>query len=686
VTTVPPLGVRHGVEGTTFAVLSGSASSIDLCLFDERGREERVPLTHRAGMTWWAAPGHVPAGTRYGYRVSGPEPADHAKLLLDPYVEAVEGTVRWDGALHRRGEDSAPFVPRGLVLAPPGSRPVERDVRPRVAWSDTVVYEANVRNLTMRHPSVPAAERGTYLGLSHPSVIDHLVGLGVTTLELLPLQQFVDGEHLVRAGLRNLWGYDPVAFLAPHNGYAASAAPGAAVPELRAAVRALHDAGIEVVVDLVVNHTAEGGSDGPTLGLRGFDESAYYVVDGRGPVDETGCGNTLDLRAPAALRLVLDTMRHWVLVHGVDGFRFDLAAVLGRQGPDRAFSAGGALFAAIWADPVLAGIKLIAEPWDLGPHGYQLGHFPPEWAEWNGRFRDTVRDFWRGAPSTVAPLAEALTGTAERFRSPGRAPQASVNFVTCHDGFTLADLVTYERKRNEANQEDNRDGTDDNRSWNCGIEGPTERADVLALRARQRRNLLATVLVSCGVPMLCGGDELGRTQRGNNNAYCQDNDVSWFDWAHADADLTRFVADLVALRRDLPVFRRNAWSTGTADTFGVVDIAWFDVDGRPMADASWHRADLHAVAMRHDGRICGPDAASVLVLCNAQGNRLLFRVPEGDPVPTWWRLVDTAAADPSGAIGAGRPVAPGDRVRVDAHSLVVLVGPPGAAANADHRP
>ncbi len=683
-TAVPPLGVRHGSDGTTFAVVSGTARAIDLCLFDERGREDRIPLTERSGAVWWAAPGHVPSGTPYGFRVVGDGPSDHAKLLLDPYAEAVHGELRRVPALLRRGEDSAPFVPRSLV--PPGAVPVERDVRPRVAWTDTVIYEANVRSLTMRHPAVPVAERGTYLGLTHPALIEHLVDLGVTTLELLPLQHFVDGAHLAPLGLRNLWGYDPVAFLAPHAGYAASSAPGAAVRELRAAVRALHDAGIEVVVDLVVNHTAEGGRDGPTLTLRGFDEAAYYALAGGEPVDETGCGNTLDLGSPAALRLVLDTMRHWVLVHGVDGFRFDLATVLGRSGPDRTFSSGAALFSAIWADPVLAGVKLIAEPWDLGPHGYQLGRFPADWAEWNGRFRDTVRDFWRRSPGTLAPLAEVLTGTAERFRTPGRSPQASINFVTCHDGFTLADLVSYDRKHNDANGEDGRDGTDDNRSWNCGVEGPTDRADVRTRRRRLRYDLLASVLLSCGVPMLAGGDELGRTQHGNNNAYCQDNDISYLDWSHADEECTRVVARLTALRRALPVLRRNAWSTGEPDADGVVDIAWFDVDGRPMDAAAWHRPDAAAVAMRHDGRVCGPEGTSVLLLCNAGGNRLLFRIPEDDPVGAWWRVVDTAAPDPVPSTLSGRPAGPGDRVRVDAHALVVLVGPSGAAANAVHRP
>ena len=625
-------GAHSEGDGVRFAVFSSVADGVDVCVFDEGGRETRHPLELGDGGVWH---GHVPGaghGTRYGFRVHGPWDrgaglfCNAAKLLLDPYARAVHGGVEWHAAVNGADPaDSAPYVPRSVVSVEPFEWGDDRP--PRTALADSVIYEAHVKGLTYLHPDVPESLRGTYAGLAHPAVIEHLQRLGVTAVELLPVHQFVHDGPLVARGLRNYWGYQPIGYFAPHNEYAAS---GDAVAEFKQMVRALHAAGLEVLLDVVYNHTAEGNQDGPTLCFRGLDNPAYYRLaeDRRYYVDDTGVGNTLDTHRPAALRLVMDSLRYWAQEMHVDGFRFDLAATLGRGASD--FDPFGAFLDAVGQDPVLSEVKLIAEPWDWG--GYDLGDFPAGWSEWNGRYRDTVRDFWRGAPGMLADFATRLTGSPDLFGH-GRRPTASINLVTVHDGFTLNDLVSYDAKHNEANGEGNRDGNDDNRSWNCGAEGPNDDPSVLELRARQRRNFLATLLLSEGVPLLLGGDELGRTQRGNNNAYCQDNEISWVDWTQADRELSEFVARVCRLRREHHVFRRTRF-------FAAGELRWLRPDGQRMEAADWSNPGARAVTV---------GGADGLLLVNAWWEPLSFRLPDDR---TWAVELDTA--DPTiGRLASG---------------------------------
>ena len=625
-------GAHSEGDGVRFAVFSSVADGVDVCVFDEGGRETRHPLELGDGGVWH---GHVPGaghGTRYGFRVHGPWDrgaglfCNAAKLLLDPYARAVHGGVEWHAAVNGADPaDSAPYVPRSVVSVEPFEWGDDRP--PRTALADSVIYEAHVKGLTYLHPDVPESLRGTYAGLAHPALIEHLQRLGVTAVELLPVHQFVHDGPLVARGLRNYWGYQPIGYFAPHNEYAAS---GDAVAEFKQMVRALHAAGLEVLLDVVYNHTAEGNQDGPTLCFRGLDNPAYYRLaeDRRYYVDDTGVGNTLDTHRPAALRLVMDSLRYWAQEMHVDGFRFDLAATLGRGASD--FDPFGAFLDAVGQDPVLSEVKLIAEPWDWG--GYDLGDFPAGWSEWNGRYRDTVRDFWRGAPGMLADFATRLTGSPDLFGH-GRRPTASINLVTVHDGFTLNDLVSYDAKHNEANGEGNRDGNDDNRSWNCGAEGPNDDPSVLELRARQRRNFLATLLLSEGVPLLLGGDELGRTQRGNNNAYCQDNEISWVDWTQADRELSEFVARVCRLRREHHVFRRTRF-------FAAGELRWLRPDGQRMEAADWSNPGARAVTV---------GGADGLLLVNAWWEPLSFRLPDDR---TWAVELDTA--DPTiGRLASG---------------------------------
>ena len=599
--------VRDG-GGVRFALLAPGAEEANLCVFDGDA-ERRIELEEYEGVWHGYVPGAGP-GTRYGFRCDGPfDPAagnwwNPSKLLLDPYARLVSGDLVLDDAIfglrdgHQDHRDSAPYVPRSVVADLSydwaGDRP------PGVPWADTVIYELHVRGFTKLHPEVPEELRGTYAGLAHPAAIGHLTTMGVTAVELLPVQHFVSEPALLRKGLRNYWGYNPVAWSAPHAPYAATGDP---VREFRDLVRALHAAGIEVILDVVYNHTAEGDERiGPTLSFRGIDNRAYYLPG----TDWTGTGNTVGFRSPAVLRTVMDSLRYWVTEMHVDGFRFDLAATLAR---------GPSFLDVVWQDPVVSRAKLIAEPWDLGPGGHMSGAFPPPWAEWNDHYRDAVREFWRGRAHGVAELASRLSGSSDVYGGL-RRPYASVNLVTSHDGFSLRDLVTYERKHNEANQEGNRDGTDDNRSWNCGVEGESADPDVDTLRGRQVRNLLTTLLVSIGVPMLAAGDELGRTQRGNNNAYCQDDETSWIDWAGADRELAAFVAGLVRLRHEQPVFRRRSF---LAD----YSVGWYGPDG-PITD--WH-ADLPTLGMFLDGTEVGGD--SFLVVLHAGAEPIHFRLPPG---------------------------------------------------------
>jgi isoamylase len=615
-----PLGAHWDGTGTNVALWSAGATAVDLCLFDPDGTEHRHRLQETTHQVWHGRLPGVGPGQRYGYRVHGPyDPGagsrwNPAKLLLDPYARAVDGELGLDPALFGfrpdgvdagtpDGRDSAPYVPRGVVVH--DSFPWDGDRRPGTAWSDTVIYELHVKGATMRHPDVPPALRGTYAGLAHPAFVEHLRSLGVTAVELLPVHHFVSEPHLLRRGLTNHWGYNTLAYFAPHAAYSSAGSGGAQVTEFKAMVKAMHAAGIEVVLDVVYNHTAEGDSTGPTLSLRGIDNPGYYRLDGANPArytDYTGCGNTLDVRRPQVLAMLMDSLRYWVTEMHVDGFRFDLAAALARSMHD--VDRLSAFFDVVHQDPVVSQVKLIAEPWDIGEGGYQVGNFPPLWTEWNGRYRDTVRDVWSGARVGVRDLAYRLTGSSDLYRSDGRRPFASVNFVTAHDGFTLADLVTYEHKRNEANGEDNRDGESHNRNWNCGVEGPSDDPDVRELRARQVRNLLSTLLLSTGVPMLTAGDELGRTQGGNNNAYCQDNEVSWIDWDGVDDDLLAFVRRLVAVRRGSPVLRQEAFFEGheIPGTGGTRDLAWFAPGGGQLTTAEWFDSGLQTVGMYLDGR------------------------------------------------------------------------------------
>jgi glycogen operon protein len=697
-----PLGATWDGSGTNFAMFSEVADRVQLCLFDSAGAETRLDLTEVDGFVWHC---HLPAvgpGQRYGYRVTGPydpgqgQRCNPAKLLLDPYGKAVDGTLRWDPALfdYQPGNpvrasdtDSAPFMPRSVVVNPYFDWTGDR--QPRTPYHQTVIYEAHVRGLTMRHPQVPAELRGTYSGLASPAVIDHLTRLGVTAIELMPVHQSIPEHQLAERGLTNYWGYNTIGFLAPHNAYSSSAEPHGQVAEFKSMVKALHAAGIEVILDVVYNHTAESGALGPTLSFRGIDNAAYYRLDDADPsvyLDYTGCGNSLNVRHPHALQLIMDSLRYWILDMHVDGFRFDLAAALARElhEVDRL----SAFFELVQQDPVVSQVKLIAEPWDVGAGGYQVGKFPPLWTEWNGKFRDTVRDFWRGQPSSVPEFASRLSGSSDLYETSARRPVASINFVTCHDGFTLTDLVSYNTKHNEANGDHNADGSDDNRSWNCGTEGPTDDPAITELRARQTRNFLATLLLSQGVPMLLAGDELGRTQRGNNNAYCQDNDVSWIDWEAAgkQAGLLEFTSSLIALRRDHPVFRRRRFFSG--ELGGRRDISWLTPAGNEMTGADWSASATRSLAVLLNGDAItepGPRGETIsdqsfLLLFNAADHPVPFTLPAADAAAGWIVVVDTA--DPAAAVAsgddgsAGAPLGPASIRELPGRAVVVLQAVP----------
>ncbi|PGH52642.1 glycogen debranching enzyme GlgX [Streptomyces sp. Ru87] len=679
-----PLGARFrtgpdGVTGTNFALWAGGAEAVEVCLFDDDGTETRCPLTELTHEIWHGFLPGVSPGRRYGFRVHGRwDPWtgarwNPAKLLLDPYARAVDGEFGLPPEVYghvrdwpqqhvadtvRDDRDSAPHVPKGVVVfdETPGDEWAD-DRRPKTPWADTVLYELHVRGFTMRHPGVPERLRGTYAGLAHPAAIEHLTALGVTAVELLPVHQFAHEDHLLRRGLRNYWGYNSIGYFAPHAGYAATGTRGEQVGEFKRMVRALHAAGIEVILDVVYNHTAEANELGPTLSLRGIDNRGYYRLqpDPRRYADYTGCGNTLHVVQPQVLRLITDSLRYWVTEMGVDGFRFDLAAALARSMHD--VDMLSPFLAVIAQDPVLRRVKLVAEPWDIGSGGYQVGAFPPLWTEWNDRYRDTVRDFWRGRLHGVRDLGYRLSGSSDLYAWGGRRPYASVNFVTAHDGFTLRDLVSHQQKHNEANGEGNRDGTDDNRSWNCGAEGETGDPEITALRRRQLRNFLTTLLLSTGVPMLVAGDEMGRTQRGNNNGYCQDNPTGWLDWSLAAdpgwRELRALTARLIALRRAHPVLRRRAFFSGRPQgPEGLRDLAWFTPAGREMTEQDWY-APAATLGMYLSGRdIPGRDERggpvtddSFLVLLHAHHEPLPFTLPG----PPWARgyelLVDTSRED-----------------------------------------
>jgi glycogen operon protein len=691
-----PLGATWDGWGTNFTLFSEVAERVELCLFDEAGdkdalTETRVELTESDGFVWHGyLPGIAP-GQRYGYRVHGPHDpprglrCDGSKLLLDPYGKAVEGDVRWDESLFdyqfasptkRNTADSAPCMPKNVVINP--FFDWGNDRAPQIPYHETIIYEAHVRGLTLCHPEVPAAQRGTYAGLAHPSVIAHLQRLGVTAVELMPVHQFVAEQSLVGRGLTNYWGYNTIGFLAPHNRYSSAGQRGEQVGEFKSMVKALHEAGIEVILDVVYNHTAEGDHMGPTLSFRGIDNAAYYRLSDSERwryLDYTGCGNSLNARHPHSLQLVMDSLRYWILEMHVDGFRFDLAAALARELHD--VDRLSTFFDLVQQDPVVSQVKLIAEPWDVGEGGYQVGNFPPLWTEWNGKYRDTVRDFWRGRSSTVPDFASRITGSSDLYATSGRRPFASINFVTCHDGFTLDDLVSYNNKHNEANGEGNRDGTEDNRSWNCGAEGRTGDQAIAELRARQKRNFLVTLFLSQGVPMLLAGDEMGRTQAGNNNAYCQDSSVSWLDWglAAAEQDLLQFNETLAGLRRDHAVFRRRRFFRGQVPGDEKGDIVWLTPAGGVMTDADWAAGYAKSLAVYLNGdAISEPDPRggkitddSFLLLFNAHSNPLTFTLPDSGYAAGWEVVVDTAQP---GVPGTAR--APKDEIEVRDRAVVVL--------------
>ncbi|GAA4584148.1 glycogen debranching protein GlgX [Planotetraspora phitsanulokensis] len=688
-----PLGATWDGVGTSFSVFSEVAERVELCLFDDDGAETRVDLPEVDGFVWHGyLPGIMP-GQRYGFRVHGPYRPGHghrnnpAKLLLDPYGKAVEGSVRWNESLFSyhftdparlNVDDSAPHMPKNVVVNPFFEWGNDRP--PRTPYHETVIYEAHVRGLTIRHPKVPEEQRGTYAGLAHPSVIEHLQSIGVTAVELMPVHQFVPEHAMVARGLTNYWGYNTIAYLAPHNAYSSAGQRGEQVQEFKAMVRALHEAGIEVILDVVYNHTAEGDHMGPTLGFRGIDNVAYYRLrdeDRRYYLDYTGCGNSLNVRSPHALQLIMDSLRYWVLEMHVDGFRFDLAAALARELHD--VDRLSAFFDLIQQDPVISQVKLIAEPWDVGPGGYQVGNFPPLWTEWNGKYRDSVRDFWRGGARTMPEFASRLTGSSDLYATSGRRPVASINFVTCHDGFTLTDLVSYNRKHNDANGEANRDGTDDNRSWNCGAEGPVEDPGIVRLRGRQRRNFLATLFVSQGVPMMLAGDEFGRTQGGNNNAYCQDNETSWIDWSlvKQEEDLLEFVRALAVLRREHPVFRRRRFFRGRVQD-GTRDIVWLTPSGKEMADADWNAGYAKSLAVFLNGEAISEPGQrgerirddSFLMLINAHHDELMFNLPDAEFGQAWHLVLDTADESVREETEENCPA--GAKVPVTARSLQLL--------------
>jgi glycogen operon protein len=689
--TAYPLGATYDGSGTNFALFSEVAEQVELCLFDDTGTETRVSLPEVDGFVWHAFLPGVEPGQRYGFRVHGPnDPASGLrcnpnKLLLDPYAKAIGGTIEWNESLfgYRWGDpdsqnddDSAAALPKCVVINPFFDWGVDRP--PKRPYADSIIYETHVKGLTQTHPDVPAELRGTYAGVAHPVIVEHLTQLGVTAVELMPVHHFVNDSTLVDKDLSNYWGYNTIGFFAPDHKYSSSTSPGGQVQEFKTMVRALHEAGIEVILDVVYNHTAEGNHFGPTLSFRGIDNPAYYRLvdeDKQFYMDYTGTGNSLNVRHPHALQLIMDSLRYWVLEMHVDGFRFDLAATLAREfyEVDRLSS----FFDLVQQDPVVSQVKLIAEPWDVGPGGYQVGNFPPQWTEWNGKYRDTVRDFWRGEPATLGEFAARLTGSADLYETSARRPVASINFVTAHDGFTLRDLVSYNEKHNEANQDGNNDGESHNRSWNCGVEGETDEPEVNALRARQQRNLLATLFLSQGVPMLLHGDELGRTQRGNNNGYCQDNELTWMDWKHVDVDLLAFTRQVAELRRTHSIFRRRRFFDGrpTRRRGGVPDIAWFTPDGREMTEEDWDAGFGRSIAVYLNGQgIPDRDARgqrmsddSFLMYFSAHDEDIEFTVPPEDYGSVWTLVFDTADPDLEEQLFDA-----GAQLKVQARSMIVL--------------
>jgi isoamylase len=667
--TARPLGATFDGTGTNFALFSESAERVELCLFDDERVETRVALVEVDGHVWHAYLPQVQPGQRYGYRVYGahdPERGQRAnpnKLLLDPYAKSTSGQIDWhpslfgyqfDDPASRNDEDSAPHMMLGVVINPFFDWAGDR--HPATGYNDTLIYEAHVKGLTQLHPAIPEDQRGSYAALTHPAVLEHLHKLGVTALELMPVHQFVHDERLLEAGLSNYWGYNTIGFFAPHSGYCSSGEGGQQVQEFKRMVQVYHEEGLEIILDVVYNHTAEGNHLGPTLSFKGIDNAAYYRLLDDDPqyyMDYTGTGNSFNARHPHSLQLIMDSLRYWVSDMHVDGFRFDLASTLAREFYD--VDKLATFFEMVQQDPVVSAVKLIAEPWDVGPGGYQVGGFPALWSEWNGKYRDTIRDFWRGEPAIVGEFASRITGSADLYEADGRRPVASINFITAHDGFTLADLVSYNEKHNDANGEGGNDGESNNRSWNSGAEGPTDDEEVLRLRGRQQRNFLATLLLSQGVPMLAHGDELGRTQHGNNNVYAHDSELSWVHWDDADWPLVDFTAALSRLRREHPTFRRARFFDGRPVHRGagepLPDIVWLRPDGSAMDPEDWEVDFARSIGLFLNGNgIAGRDArgqrivdASFVIYFNGDEESVQFTVPSQEYAPAWDVVVDTGA-------------------------------------------
>lgn len=694
-----PLGATWDGEGVNFALFSENASAVDLCLFDTNDRdatETRVRVKEMDNHVWHVyIPGLKP-GQLYGYRVYGPYDPPNGfrfnpnKLLIDPYAKAISGTINWNDTLfgyeigHPEGDlsfsdtDSAPYIPKAVVIDP--SFNWEGDKQPDIPYHQTIIYETHVKGFTQTHSDIPEAIRGSYAAIGHPVTIKYLQSLGITAIELMPVHHFVNDRILQDKGLSNYWGYNTIGFFAPDVRYSSSGTLGEQVREFKEMVKALHKAGIEVIIDVVYNHTGEGNHLGPTLAFRGVDNPNYYRLtdDKRYYMDYTGTGNTLNVRTPNTLRLIMDSLRYWILEMHVDGFRFDLAPTLARELHD--VDRLSAFFDIIHQDPVISQVKLIAEPWDVGEGGYQVGNFPPGWAEWNGKYRDCIRDYWRGAESILGEFAARFTGSPDLYKDDYRRPTASINFITAHDGFTLNDLVSYNEKHNWANGENNNDGESHNRSRNCGAEGPTKDPEIRALRARQKRNLLTTLFLSQGVPMLLAGDEISRTQQGNNNAYCQDNEISWFNWKAADRDLLAFTQRLIHLRKHHPVFCRRRWFKGQPiKGVGLEDIAWFLPDGSEMSEANWQQDFAKSLAVFLNGRglrAVEPKGEHIVddsfyVIFNASHLALSYTLPPERFGQNWQKVLDTS----EGFMENKKTYAPGESIHVHGHSIVLLREP-----------
>jgi isoamylase len=694
-----PLGATYDGNGVNFAIYSENGKGVDLCLFDssdDTKETHRIKISERTHHVWHVyIPGLTP-GQLYGYRVHGDyDPANGLrfnpnKLLMDPYAKALSGSIKWDNALFSyeighddqdfafSDTDSAPFIPKSVVVDQQFDW--EGDRAPKVAYNRSIIYETHVRGFTKLHPEIPEEIRGSYAAIGHPVTINYLKELGITAIELMPVHQYVNDRYLVEKELNNYWGYSSIGFFAPDVRYSSSGFHGEQVKEFKAMVKALHKEGIEVILDVVYNHTAEGNHLGPTLCFRGVDNASYYRLteDRRFYMDYTGCGNTLNTQMPAVLRLIMDSLRYWITDMHVDGFRFDLASTLARELHE--VNQLSAFFDIIYQDPVISQVKLIAEPWDIGEGGYMVGKFPGGWAEWNGKYRDSIRDYWRSAESMLGEFAERISGSSDLYKEDYRRPTASINFITAHDGFTLNDLVSYNEKHNEANKEDNNDGDSHNRSWNCGVEGPTDDPEINQLRQRQKKNFLTTLFLSQGIPMLVAGDEISRTQGGNNNAYCQDNEISWLDWAKADQDLLHFTRKVIQLRSGHPVFCRQRWFKGKpVGESGLPDIAWFLPDGREMPDENWAHDFAKSLGMFLNGksiREVGPKGEPIVddsfyILFNAADVPLDYKIPE-EFGSEWTEVLNTYE---NIALEGGKTVKGGESIEAPGRSVIVLMRP-----------